>query len=66
MKINSQPHGNVSVVVAHGPLIAEELIDLRRAVQTAAAAWEHPLPRITLLPQAATALGGAILDLESP
>jgi anti-anti-sigma factor len=37
VKINSQPHGNVSVVVAHGPLIAEELIDLRRAVQTAAA-----------------------------
>jgi hypothetical protein len=34
--------------------------------QTASAAWEHPLRGITLLPQAATALGGAILDLESP
>ncbi len=37
MKIHTQPHGNVSVVVAHGPLIAEELIDLRRAVDKAAA-----------------------------
>jgi stage II sporulation protein AA (anti-sigma F factor antagonist) len=33
MKVHTQPHGNVSVVVAHGPLVAEELIDLRRAME---------------------------------
>jgi anti-anti-sigma factor len=38
MKVHTQPHGTLSVVVAHGPLIAEEMIDLRRAVESAAAA----------------------------
>ena len=38
MKVTTQPHGSVSVVVGHGPLVAEELIDLRRAVDTAASA----------------------------
>jgi anti-sigma B factor antagonist len=38
MKVQSQPHGHASVLAAHGPLIAEELIDLRRAVETAVAA----------------------------
>ncbi len=37
MKVNTQAHGNISVVIAHGPLIAEDSIDLRRAVETAAA-----------------------------
>jgi anti-anti-sigma factor len=38
MKVDTQPHGNVIVVVGHGPLVAEELADLRRAVMAAAAA----------------------------
>lgn len=35
MKVQSQPHGNVTVVIPHGPLIAEEMIDFRRAIETA-------------------------------
>ncbi len=35
MKVQTQPHGNVSVISAHGPLVAEELVDLRRAVEAA-------------------------------
>ncbi|MBP7747951.1 MAG: STAS domain-containing protein [Phycisphaerae bacterium] len=38
MKIQTQPHGNLTVLVAHGPLVADELDDLRRAVETALAA----------------------------
>ncbi len=36
MKVQSQAHGNVTVLAAHGPLIAEESIDLRRAIESAA------------------------------
>jgi anti-anti-sigma factor len=52
MKVSTQPHGSVSVVVAHGPLIAEELIDLRRAVETAAAAMgnKHIVVDVTDVP----------------
>lgn len=32
MKVQSQPQGNVTLVAPHGPLIAEEAIDFRRAV----------------------------------
>ena len=38
MKVQAQPHGNVSVLAPHGPLVAEDLIELRRAVESAAAA----------------------------
>ncbi len=37
MKIQAQPHGNVTVLVPHGPLVNEEVPDLRRAVQMAGA-----------------------------
>ena len=32
MKIHSQVHGSVTVLIAHGPLVGEETLDLRRAV----------------------------------
>lgn len=38
MKVQAQPHGAVTVLAAHGPLVADELIDLRRAVESARAA----------------------------
>lgn len=38
MKVHSQPHGNITVLTAHGPLLAEESIDLRRSIETAMAA----------------------------
>ncbi|MEW6252981.1 MAG: STAS domain-containing protein [Planctomycetota bacterium] len=37
MKVQKQSHGPVTVLAAHGPLTAEESIDLRRAVETAGA-----------------------------
>ncbi len=37
MKVRSEAHGHVTLLAAHGPLTAEELIDLRRAVETATA-----------------------------
>jgi anti-sigma B factor antagonist len=37
MKIQAQPNGNVMVLVAHGPLVGEELVDLRRAIETESA-----------------------------
>ena len=37
MKVQSQPHGNITVLAAHGPLSAEESLDLRRAIETALA-----------------------------
>lgn len=37
MKIQTQPSGTVTVLVAHGPLVADELIDLRRAIETGTA-----------------------------
>ncbi len=39
MKIQTQPqpHSNITILVPHGPLVAEETIDLRRAVQSATA-----------------------------
>ncbi len=36
MKIQTQIHGTVTVIRPHGPLIAEELVDLRRAVENTA------------------------------
>jgi stage II sporulation protein AA (anti-sigma F factor antagonist) len=35
MKIQTLPRGNVIVISAHGPLVAEDLADLRRAVENA-------------------------------
>jgi stage II sporulation protein AA (anti-sigma F factor antagonist) len=35
VKIESQGHNSVTVVVPHGPLIGEESLDLQRAVDTA-------------------------------
>lgn len=37
MKVHSQVHGHVTVLVPHGPLVNDELIDLRRAVEEATA-----------------------------
>lgn len=37
MKVHTQPHGNVTVLVPHGALVADELIDLRRAIESATA-----------------------------
>ena len=34
MKVHSHPHGQVTVLTAHGPLIGEERIDLQRAVES--------------------------------
>ncbi len=38
MKVEAQPHGNVTVAVPHGPLVADEMADFRRAVESALAA----------------------------
>ena len=38
MKVQTQPHGNVTVLLPHGPLVAEEMIDLRRAIESSTAA----------------------------
>lgn len=38
MKIDNQTHGAVTVLVPHGPLIAEDLVELRRSVESAVAA----------------------------
>lgn len=38
MKVQSQPHGSVTVLVPHGPLVGEESLDFRRALETALAA----------------------------
>lgn len=35
MKIDEQAQGSTTVLVAHGPLIGDELPDLRRAVEKA-------------------------------
>ena len=35
MKIQAQPNGSVMVLVAHGPLVGEEVVDLRRALESA-------------------------------
>ncbi len=37
MKVQAQPHGSATVLVAHGPLVSEELKDFRRAVEDALA-----------------------------
>jgi anti-anti-sigma factor len=37
MKVSEQVHGNVTILCPHGPLVGEELQDLRRAVETAGA-----------------------------
>ncbi|MCK4340905.1 MAG: STAS domain-containing protein [Phycisphaerae bacterium] len=38
MKVQSQPHGNVTVLIPHGPLVGEETLDLRHAIESVAAA----------------------------
>ncbi len=38
MKVVPQSHAGVTVLTAHGPLIAEETVDLRRALENATAA----------------------------
>jgi anti-anti-sigma factor len=37
VKVDAQPNGNIMVLVAHGPLVADELIDLRRSIEEAIA-----------------------------
>ena len=34
MKVETQHHGTVAVVVPHGPLVRDEIDDLRRALET--------------------------------
>lgn len=41
MKIQPQPHGNATLLAAHGPLVREDLADLRRSVTDAAARTKH-------------------------
>ena len=36
MKIQTQTHGQATLLITHGPLVAEELVELKRAVETAA------------------------------
>lgn len=36
MKVVAQPHGNVMVFVLNGPLVTDELPDVRRALETTA------------------------------
>jgi anti-anti-sigma factor len=38
MKVDLQPHGMVTVLTPHGPLVGDELNDFRQAVDTAAEA----------------------------
>jgi anti-anti-sigma factor len=35
MKIQTEAHGNVHVIVAHGPLVRDDVEDFRRTVETA-------------------------------
>jgi anti-anti-sigma factor len=41
VKIQSEPHGATTLLVTHGPLVTDELIDLRRALETAGATSKH-------------------------
>jgi anti-anti-sigma factor len=38
MKVEQQPYGMVTVIAPHGPLVREDLADLRQAVELAAEA----------------------------
>ena len=38
MKVQTQPQANVTLVTPHGPLVAEDAVDFRRAVEEAVAA----------------------------
>ena len=38
MKVETQPHGHITVVVPHGPLVSDELDDLRRSLTSSATA----------------------------
>lgn len=38
MRIQSQPQGHVTVLLPHGPLVADELPDFRRSLQDAVSA----------------------------
>ena len=43
MKVQTQPHGKTTVLVAHGPLVSDELDGLRNAIDAlAAGAGEGP------------------------
>lgn len=35
MKVQTQPQGNLTLLVPHGPLVADELIEFRRSVEAA-------------------------------
>jgi len=36
VKVQTQPHPQATVLIAHGPLIGDEVADLRRAIDSAA------------------------------
>lgn len=38
MKVQTQPHGNVTVLVPHGPLVTDEGMDFRHAIDDATTA----------------------------
>lgn len=37
MKVTAQPHGHVTVLLAHGPLVGDDALDLKHAVENARA-----------------------------
>ena len=43
MKTEVQAYGNVTVIAAHGPLVAEESVDLKRAVENSLTAGSQRL-----------------------
>lgn len=45
MKVQTQPEGQVTLVAPHGPLVVDDLADLRRSLETAGGG---PLRRIVI------------------
>jgi anti-anti-sigma factor len=45
MKVQTETHGSITILVPHGPLIGEEALDLRSAIETTNA---HHGPRIVV------------------
>ncbi len=50
MKIQTENHGAVAVVVPHGPLVGEETLDLQRALAAAVAAKRRVVVDMTHVP----------------
>jgi anti-anti-sigma factor len=50
MKVQTQNHGNVTVLALHGPLVTDELADVRRALKPASGDLRHPIIDMTDVP----------------